>query len=322
MRRFTISAVLAAGLAFGVATTTSLGQGVKPFRIGTGGGAVTSSAIGGIIARSVSNPPALVVSAVASNGSIADVDAISRGQLESALSQADVVYWAFTGTEAFEGKPKAEELRAIANLYPDSIHLVVRKGAGISAVGDLRGKRVSLDERESGTAADARLVLAVWGVKETDLRPEYINLEQTIQKMKDGALDAFFHVGGYPTPAIAELAAGSEIDLVPIDGANAEKLRGDYKFLARDEIPANTYKGVAAGVRTLSVGALWITSAKVDAEIVYQVTKGLWSARTRQALDADHPKGKAIQEKDALIGVGIPIHAGAEKFYREAGLLK
>jgi TRAP transporter TAXI family solute receptor len=140
--------------------------------------------------------------------------------------------------------------------------------------------------------------------------------------MKDGALDAFFFVGGFPTAAITELAtSGPGIDLVPIDGPNAEKIRGDYKFFARDEIPEGTDKGVR-GVKTLAVGAQWVTSAKIDEATVYAATKGLWSDKARQALDAGHAKGKAIKKENALTGIGIPIHPGAEKFYREAGLLK
>jgi TRAP transporter TAXI family solute receptor len=314
--------VLAASLAIALGATGLYAQGPKFFRIGTGGTAGTYYPVGGVLANAISNPPGLILTAVASNGSVANVNSIVGGQLESGFSQSDVAYWAFTGTGVFEGKPKVEELRAIANLYPESIHLVVRKNSGISTVADLRGKRVSLDEPGSGTLVDARIILNGWGVKEADIKPEYVKPNQAAEKMKDGALDAFFFVGGFPAAAITEIAAsGPGIDLVPIDGPNADKIRGEYKFFARDEVPSNTYKGVEA-VRTLSVGAQWITSAKISADTVYEVTKGLWSSKTRQALDAGHAKGKSIREDTALSGIGIPLHPGAERFYKEAGLLK
>jgi TRAP transporter TAXI family solute receptor len=201
------------------------------------------------------------------------------------------------------------------------MHLVVRKAAGIHSVADLRDKRVSLDEQGSGTLEEARLLLDAWGVKEADIKAEHLKLEEATRRMKEGTLDAFFYVGGYPVPAIVDLANSTSIDLPPIDGPKAEKLRGDYKFLARDEIPANTYKDIDA-TKTLSVGALWITSAKVDAAMVYEATKGLWSEKTRAALEAGHPKGKLIRKETALTGVGIPLHPGAERFYREAGFLR
>jgi TRAP transporter TAXI family solute receptor len=314
-------AVLAAGLVVGL-VTVAVAQGPKFFRIGTGGTAGTYYPVGGIIANAISSPPNLISTAVASNGSVANVNAIVGGQMESGFTQSDVAYWAYTGTGVFEGKPRVADLRAIANLYPESIHLVARKGAGIHTVADLRGKRVSLDEPGSGTLVDAKIIMGGWGLKESDIKPEYVKPNQAAEKMKDGALDAFFFVGGFPAAAITELAtSGPGIELVAIDGPNAEKIRGDYKFFARDEVPTGTYKGVEA-VKTLSVGAQWITSAKIDEATVYAATKGLWSDKARQALDAGHAKGKAIKKENALTGVGIPVHPGAEKFYREIGLLK
>ena len=257
-------------------------QTQKSFRIGTGNSAGTYYPIADIVARSVSGSGNLKLEAVTSNGSVANVEAITGGRLESGFSQSDIAFWAYTGTGVFEGKPRADELRAIANLYPKSVHLVARKGSGINTVADLAGKRVSLDEPGSGTLVDARIILAAWNIKETDIKPVYLKPNQAAEKMKDGSVDAFFFVGGYPTAAITELAAsGPGIELVPIDGPNAEKIRGEYKFFARDDIPANTYKGVE-GARTLSVGAQWITSTKVDSEVVYEVAKGLWAERTRQ----------------------------------------
>jgi hypothetical protein len=311
-------AALVAGTALG--GTAAAQQ--KFFRIGTGGTAGTYYPVGGILANAISQPPNLVLTAVASNGSVANVNSIMGGSLESGFSQADVAYWAFTGTGIWEGKGKAADLRAIANLYPESIHLVARKGAGIKTVADLKGKRVSLDEPGSGTLVDARIILGGWGLKDSDVKAEYLKPNQAGDKMKDGAMDAFFFVGGYPAGAIAELAStGAGIELVPIDGPNAAKILAQYKFFAKDAIPANTYKGVGA-VNTISVGAQWVTSAKVPDDVVYQVVKGMWSDKARSALDAGHAKGKMIRKETALSGIGIPLHPGAAKFYKEAGLLK
>lgn len=292
------------------------------FRIGTGGTAGTYYPVGGMIANAVSQPGKIVVTAQAANGSLANVNGIAGGAIESGFSQSDVATWAYTGTGAFEGKPKVGDLRMIASLYPESIHLVVKKGAGIKSVADLKGKRVALDEPGSGTLINARMVLAAYGVKESDIKPEYIKPNQAGDKLKDGALDAFFFVGGAPAGAIAELAnSGAGIELVPLGGAQADGLRKANPYLAVDNIPADTYKGVAA-VQTLAVGAQWVTSAKADAETVYQITKALFSDAAQKSLAAGHAKGKFITKDNAVKGVGIPFHPGAEKFYKEAGLLK
>ena len=206
--------------------------------------------------------------------------------------------------------------------YPESIHLVVKKGAGIKSVADLKGKRVALDEPGSGTLVNARAVLAAYGVKESDIKPEYIKPNQAGDKLKDGALDAFFFVGGAPAGAIAELASsGTGIELVPLTGPEAEALRRSNPYLAVDTIPAGTYKDVPA-VQTMAMGAQWVTSAKADAETVYQITKALYSKAAQDALAAGHAKGKFITKENAVKGVGIPFHPGAERYYKEAGVLK
>lgn len=310
-----------------VAVATSLAlmasaQAQQFFRIGTGGTAGTYYPIGGMIANAVSQPGKIIVSAQASNGSVANVNAIAGGALESGFSQADVATWAQKGTGIYEGKPNVPSLRLIANLYPESVHIVARKGAGIKTVADLKGKRVALDEPGSGTLVNARLILAAYGVKEGDIKPEYIKPNQAGDKMKDGALDAFFFVGGAPAGAIAELASsGAGIELVPIEGPQAEGLRMASPFFAPDSIPADTYKGVGA-VKTLSVGAQWVTSDKADAATVYEITKALYGDAAQKTLAAGHAKGKLITKENAVKGAGIPFHPGAEKFYREAGLLK
>ena len=297
-------------------------QAQQFFRIGTGGTAGTYYPVGGMIANAVSQPGKIVATAAATNGSVANVNGISGGSLESGFSQSDVATWAQKGTGIFEGKPHVPGLRMIANLYPETIHVVVKKGSGIKSVADLKGKRVALDEPGSGTLINARLVLAAYGVQEADIKPEYIKPNQAGDKMKDGSLDAFFFTGGAPAGAIAELAsAGSGIELLPIDGPQAQGLRMASPFFANDTIPADTYKGVAA-VNTLAVGAQWVTSDKADAETVYLITKALFSDATQKTLQSGHPKGKMITLKNAVKGVGIPFHPGAERFYKEAGALK
>jgi TRAP transporter TAXI family solute receptor len=292
------------------------------FRIGTGGTAGTYYPVGGMIANIVSQPGKIAATAQSSAGSVANVNAVISGAAESGFSQADVASWAYTATGVWQGKPPVTGLRLIANLYPESVHIVTRKGSGIKSVADLKGKRVALDEPGSGTLINARTILAAYGLKDADLKPEYIKPNQAGDKMKDGALDAFFFTGGSPAGAIAELAAsGAGIELVAIDGPQADALRKTSGFFAPDTIPADTYKGVAA-VKTLAVGAQWVTSDKADANLVYEIVKKLYSADGQKMLGAGHAKGKYITKENAVLGAGIPFHPGAERFYKEAGLLK
>lgn len=297
-------------------------QAQQFFRIGTGGTAGTYYPVGGMIANAVSQPGKIVATAQASNGSLANVTGIAGGAMESGFSQSDVATWAQKGTGIFEGKPAIAGLRLIANLYPESLHVVVKKDAGIKSIAELKGKRVALDEPGSGTLVNARAVLAAYGLKESDIKPEYIKPGPAGDKLKDGSLDAFFFTGGAPAGAIAELAsAGGGITILPIDGPQAEALKKQSGFFTDDTIPADTYKGVGQ-VKTLAVGAQWVTSDKADANTVYEIVKALYSDAGQKALAAGHAKGKLITKENAVKGAGIPFHPGAERFYKEAGLIK
>ncbi len=310
-----------AALVMGATVAASAGA-QQFFRIGTGGTAGTYYPVGGMIANAVSQPGKIVVTAQASNGSVANVNGISGGAMESGFSQADVATWAQKGTGIYEGKPNVPGLRLIANLYPESVHVVVRKDLGAKSVADLKGKRVALDEPGSGTLVNARAILAAYGLKETDIKPEYIKPNQAGDKLKDGSLDAFFFTGGSPAGAIAELASsGTGIDILPIDGAAADNLKKSTGFFADDTIAADTYKGVGA-VKTIAVGAQWVTSDKADEATVYEITKALFGEAAQKQLAAGHAKGKFITKDNAVKGAGIPFHPGAAKFYKEAGLLK
>ena len=326
------AALVAGTMGLGIASA----QAPAFFRIGTGGTSGTYFPIGGLIANAISNPPGsrsceeggscgvpgLIASALSANGSVANVNAIGAGTLESGFSQSDVATWAQTGTGIWEDREAVENLRAIANLYPESIHLVAAADAGISSVADLKGKRVSMDEPGSGTLVDARIILEAYGLTEDDVEPEYLKPSQAAERMRDGAMDAFFFVGGYPAGAIAELASQDDITLVPIGGNEASGIVEQYPFFAEDNVPAGTYEGVDVDTATLSVGAQWVTSAEQPEELVYEITKALWNDNTRKLLDGGHAKGKEITVDTALDGVGIPLHPGAERFYREAGTLK
>ncbi|WP_185984317.1 TAXI family TRAP transporter solute-binding subunit [Aureimonas mangrovi] len=335
MARRAVAALVAAVMAgAALASGAASAQEMNFFRIATGGTAGTYFPIGGLLANAISSPPGsracddggscgvpgLIATAVASNGSVANINGIKGATLESGFSQSDVAYWAYTGTGVFEGQPPVETLRTIANLYPESIHLVARADAGIQSVADLAGKKVSMDEPGSGTLVDARLILAAYGLSEEDVEPEYLKPNQAADLMRDGNMDAFFFVGGFPAGAIAELATGFDITLVPISGPEADGITQEYGFFSANTVPAGTYEGVDADVQTLAVGAQWVTSADQSEDLVYEITKAVWNDSTRALLDAGHAKGKEIVLEHALDGVGVPLHPGAARYYEEAGL--
>ena len=312
----------------------SFAQELKFFTIGTGGTAYTYYPVGGMIANAISKPPGsrecgkggscgvpnLIASAVSSRGSVDNVNAIISGLRNSGFAQSDVAYWAYTGTGTMEGKEPAKDLRTIAALFQEHIHLVALKKSNINSVKDLKGKRVSLDEPGSGTYVDAKLILESNGLSTSDVKAEALKGKAATDALRNGKVDAIFVVAGFPTGAIVELASAVDVKLVPIDGAGAKALTSKYGFFSQRPIPSGTYEGVDQ-VNTVAVGAQWFTSAKEDNELIYQITKALWNKESRKLMDVGHAKGKTITPDTALSGVGVPLHPGAEKFYKEAGLI-
>ena len=325
----------AVGAALIVGASGVQAQEMNFFSIGTGGTGGTYFPLGGAIANAISNPPGsracdeggscgvpgLVAIAQSSRGSVANVNGIKSGILSSGFSQSDVAYWAYSGTGTFEGQEPMQDLRAIAALYPEHIHLVASKESGITSVADLKGKRVSLDEPGSGTYVDAQLILKAFGLSEEDITVENLKPGPASDAIRNGQLDALFFVGGYPTGTLVELASSAEVVLVPISGPEVDAMIEEYSFFSKDPIPDGVYQGVA-GAETVAVGAQWLTSATQEDDLIYEITKALWNDSTRALLDAGHAKGKTVTKETALEGIGIPLHPGAEKFYREAGLIK
>ena len=311
----------------------AIAQQLRYFRIATGSPVGTYFPVGAALASMISNPPGsrdcklggscgvpgLIAVAISTEGSIANVSAVAAQLADSALAQADIVFAAVSGQGLFRQRP-LRNLRVIANLYPESLHLVVRKSAGIKQVRDLVGRRVSLDTPGSGTRSNADLILEIHGIQQRQLKVLEVDPAAAAELMERDQLDAFFLIAGYPAPIIEELARSSLIDILPIAGAEAVRVLRRHRFFARDSIPAGTYAGVDT-VETLSIGAQWIVAAEADEGLVYQITKALWHPRNRPLLDGGHPKARLIKIETALAGVATPLHPGAERYYRELGRL-
>ncbi len=309
-------------------------QELRFFRIGTGGVAGTYYPIGNLIAGIISNPPGarpcdkggscgvpgLVATVQSSEGSIANIRGILDGSLDSGFVQADIAYDAYRGLGQFAGRP-ATGLRAIAKLYNESIHLLVRGDRAARGVPDIAGLRISLDEPGSGTLVDARLVLGAFGVEEGRLGGVYVKPDVAVSMMRKDRLDGFFIVAGYPTAAVTEATGELGARLVPIKGEPVDRLIRRYPFFTYDLIPFGVYPGQPT-VETIGVGALWLVSARLEEELVYGITKALWAPFARRLLDNGHPKGREIRLENALESVSVPLHAGAERYYREIGVLR
>lgn len=283
---------------------------------------IISHPIGSITCRKdrPCGPEGLIVTAEASDGSVDNVMEVDAGIVQSALAQADIVSWAYTARNVFRGQAPYSDLRAIANLYNEDVHLVALKGSDIHSVADLRDRRVSIDRAQSGTNYDARMILDAFGLKAHEVHLVEVDANTSADMLLAGELEAFFFVGGTPLRAVSDLAKREKINLIPIDGPEIDTLLTRHHFFRTDVIPAGTYKGIG-DTPTLSVGALWIVNARVDEQTVYQITRALWSEKNQHLLIAGHAKGTQVTMGSALTGLPVPLHEGAARFYRKRGLL-
>ncbi len=328
-------ALMAALSPWPIAQAAALAQEARFFRIATGPVDSSYFAVGTLIGNIVSSPPGarecerggscgvpgLIAVTQSTTGVTANIEMIAKGQLESGLCQADIAYWAFHGTGMFRRQGAVSNLRAIANLYPETMHIVVRSDSNIDEFRRLRGKRVSLGERNSPTLVTARAMLQTLGIAERDLKVQFLPPTEAAEALHEGKLDAFFLMSGVPAQTVRDLAGTGEIALVPIDGAEARKLRGAFPFLTETVIPEETYQGIGA-TPSLSVGVLWVVGAEVDEKIVYGLTRALFHPNNRRALDTGHPYGRLIRPEDALDGVALPVHSGAALYYFEEGVIR
>lgn len=251
-------------------------------------------------------------------GSMDNLTKLLAGKLDTGFIQSDIAYWAYTGTGLFENKEKKENIRAIASLYPEAMHIVIRKSANINSVADLVDKRVSVGARKSGTIHGARLVLDAYKISEDDMQTEYLNNQQAIDKFNEGELDAMFFSVGAPAPALEVLFADShDYQLLSIGEAERQAIFKNGYYFSPHTIAAGTYPGVSA-VNTISVYALWLTTAQADEQFIYQLTKALWDKTAKQLFNSSHV-GSYIDVENSLKGIGIPLHDGAKRYYDEIG---
>lgn len=292
----------------------------KIIRIGTGGLYGVYYPIGSAIAEGitlVTNTNILAVSQT-SGGSVANVNALMDFEVEIALVQADVAYSALTNKRSFK-QDKELPVRAIASLYPEKLHIVAHRDAGIYNVSDFRTKTVSLDETGSGTLMVMRVILSSYGISEKDFNPLYLKPEFTLERLVEGDIQAICIVAGTPVPAIKPILEDG-FQLVGIESHVSKKINNQYPFLVPGLIPKVAYTGLEKEIPTVEVYALLVVHEKMEEDIVYKILTALWDERTIDILNKAHPQSQSITFNTANKGVTIPFHQGAIKYYKDHGL--
>ncbi|WHX98359.1 TAXI family TRAP transporter solute-binding subunit [Neobacillus sp. DY30] len=289
---------------------------VKPkfISILTGGTGGTYYPLGGSFAEIIKDATGIETNAETSGASAENMTTLKNGDAEIAFSQTDIASYAVNGKLMFETN-KVDNVKAIATLYPETIQIVTTKDSGITSVQDLKGKKVSVGAPGSGTAANAEQILEVHGMTFADIQKQDLSFDESTQGIQDGTIDAAFVTAGTPTGAVEGLGATEDVVIVPIEQGKIDDLIKKYPFYVKNEIPSGTY-GLETAVTTVAVQAMLVAKSDLSEDVVYDITKAIFENLDK----VTHAKGKLIKVENALTGVGIDVHPGAQKYFDEKGV--
>ncbi|MBP7073299.1 MAG: TAXI family TRAP transporter solute-binding subunit [Clostridia bacterium] len=288
--------------------------------LATGGTSGTYYPFGGSMAQIFNSKiQNMNVTAQATGASVENLKLIGQKEAELAIVQNDMTDYAYNGTEAFKDS-KVENVRVIANLYPEVIQIVSSADSGIKTLTDIKGKKFSVGAPGSGVEANARQLLDVMGMTYNDFSANYLSFAESADSLKDNHIDGFLFVSGVPNAAIQDTATTSSLNFVSIPDDVIKKLIDKYPFFTEIVIPAGTYKGQTADVKTVAMKATLVAGAEVPEKVIYDLTKALFE--NQPELASAHAKGAELSLESAVNGVSVPFHPGAEKYYKEVGAIK
>ncbi|MGV8936529.1 MAG: TAXI family TRAP transporter solute-binding subunit [Allorhizobium sp.] len=254
----------------------------------------------------------------ATKASVENLNLLQAGRGEIGFALGDSVQMAWDGNKEAGFPGKLDKLRGIAAIYPNYIQIVASQESGVKLLADLKGKSLSVGAPKSGTELNARAILKAAGLSYDDMgKTEYLPFAESVELIKNRQLDATLQSAGMGVASIRDLATSLKINVVAVPAEDVAKIGAPYIAAV---IPAGTYEGQTEDVPTAAVGNFLITHEGVSDETAYQMTKLLFD--NLPALTAAHSAAKAIDAKNALAGMPVPLHPGAERYYKEIGLLK
>lgn len=290
------------------------GSNTKLISIATSGTGGTWYPLGGALANIMNkNIPNINATAQATNGTVENINLLQQNKVDIAFLQNDTALYAISGSEVFEGR-KVENLRGIASLYPETVHVVTLKSKGIKSIADFKGKRIAVGPSGGGTKFNAHQILEAYGIPFNDIKPQYLSFGEASNALKDGNIDGAFIVSGFPNGAVMELCSQRDVVFLPIDIDKQDYLVEKYPFFVKKSIAANTYSN-NEDIPSVASKTLLVTTDKMDNETVYNILKVLYS--NKEHLTSVLSSAKEIKKEIGLQGMTIPLHDGAKKYFNE-----
>ncbi len=324
--RILTAATLAAAVTLGI---WSLGaapaQAQQKFiTIGTGGVTGVYYPTGGAICRLVNKnrkEHGIRCSVESTGGSVYNINTIRAGELDMGVAQSDWQYHAYNGTSTFEDQGPFKELRAVFSVHPEPVTILARRDSGIRHIDDIKGKRLNIGNPGSGTRATWEVLEGALGWQRSDLKlAAELKSAETGQALCDNKIDSYFWLVGHPSGLTKETVTSCDAVLVDVTGPAIDKLVKENPFYRHATIPGGMYGGNPEDVKTFGVGATFVSSTQVPAEVVYQVVKAVFE--NFDDFKSLHPAFENLKKEEMVRdGLSAPLHDGAIRYYKEAGLM-
>ena len=292
--------------------------------IGTGGVTGVYYPTGGAICRLVNKGRKehnIRCSVEATGGSVYNLNAIAAGELDMGVAQSDWQYHAYYGTDKFAEQGPNKDLRAVFSVHPEPFTVVARAGAGVKRFQDLKGKRVNVGNPGSGQRGTMEVVMDAlgWTMADFKLASELKPAEQA-GALCDNKIDAMVYTVGHPNGSIQEATTTCDSVMVEVAGPEVDKLVKDNDYYRKAIIPGGMYRGTPDDTQTFGVGATFVSSAKVPNEVIYTVVKAVFE--NFEDFKKLHPAFENLKKEEMIKdGLSAPLHDGAVKYYKEAGLM-
>ncbi|MED4080857.1 TAXI family TRAP transporter solute-binding subunit [Halalkalibacterium halodurans] len=286
--------------------------------VASGGTSGVYYPIAGAIAQILESDLGLATSVQATGASVENVNLISNSRAELAITMADTVLQAYEGSGEFEGEEPIETLRGLASLYPNFVQIVTTEDSGIETVDDLRGKSVGVGAPNSGVELNARMVLEAHGMSYDDIEEDYLSYSEAIDQIKNGLIDAAFVTSGVPNATVIDLGTTHSAKIIPIEGQAMDYLTENYPFFSEGAIPAGSYDNEEE-IPTAAITNVLLISHEIDEEVAYEITKSLFEHLDE--IHASHNAATDISLETVEVGMPVPFHPGAERYFKEVGVL-
>jgi len=319
---FSLAVLFGMVLFMGAAPTQAADQ--RFVTIGTGGVTGVYYPTGGSICRLVNKSRkehGIRCSVESTAGSVYNLNTIAAGELDMGVCQSDWQYHAFHGTSKFKDIGPNKDLRAVFSVHPEPFTVVARADSGIKRFEDLKGKRVNIGNPGSGQRGTMEVVMKALGWTKADfkLASELKSAEQG-KALCDNKIDAMVFTVGHPSGSIKEPTTSCNSVLVPVTGPEIDKLVAENDYYRTATIPGGMYRGTDTDTKTFGVGATFVSSAKVPEEVIYNVVKAVFE--NFEQFKKLHPAFKILKKEEMIKdGLSAPLHKGAIKYYKEAGLM-